>query len=67
MADSILLTKSKAFALPIIRFYNEIKKDRRESVLTNQLLRSGSVSEPMRAKRSTRTVVWILSPSFKSP
>ena len=42
MADSILFTKSKAFALPIIRFCNEIKKDRRESVLTNQLLRSGT-------------------------
>ena len=42
MADSILLTKSKAFALPIIRFCNEIEKDRRESVLTNQLLRSGT-------------------------
>ena len=42
MADSILLTKSKAFALHIIRFCNEIKKDRRESVLTNQLLRSGT-------------------------
>ena len=42
MADSILLTKSKTFALHIIRFCNDIKKGKRESVLTNQLLRSGT-------------------------
>ena len=42
MADSPLLVKSKAFALDIIRVCNEIKKSRRESVLTNQLIRSGT-------------------------
>lgn len=39
---SPLLEKSKAFALAIIRVCNEIKSSRRESVLTNQLLRSGT-------------------------
>lgn len=42
MADSPLLVKSKAFALDIIRVCNEIKQSRRESVLTNQLIRSGT-------------------------
>ena len=40
--SSPLLDKSKAFALHIIRVCNEIKRERRESVLTNQLLRSGT-------------------------
>ena len=42
MADSPLLVKSKAFALDIIRVCNEIKQRKRESVLTNQLIRSGT-------------------------
>ena len=42
MVDSPLLIKSKAFALEIIRFCNEIKHSQRESILTNQLVRSGT-------------------------
>ena len=42
MADSPLLFKSKAFALEIIRVCNEVKSTKRESVLTNQLIRSGT-------------------------
>ena len=42
MADSPLLTKSKAFALEIIRVCNEIKRSQKESILTNQLVRSGT-------------------------
>ena len=42
MSDSPLLIKSKAFALDIIRVCNDIKQDKRESVLTNQLIRSGT-------------------------
>lgn len=42
MSDSPLMHKSKQFALNIIKVCNEIKKLRRESVLTNQLLRSGT-------------------------
>lgn len=40
--ESPLLDKSKAFALQIIKVCNEIKREKRESVLTNQLLRSGT-------------------------
>ena len=40
--ESPLLSKSKAFALRIIKVCNEIRSQRRESVLTNQLLRSGT-------------------------
>ena len=42
MADSPLLVKSKAFALEIIRICNEIKRTQKESILTNQLVRSGT-------------------------
>ena len=42
MADSPLLTKSKAFALEIIRVCNEIKRSQKESILTKQLVRSGT-------------------------
>ena len=40
--DSPLLDKSKAFALQIIRICNEVKVSKRETVLTNQLVRSGT-------------------------
>ena len=42
MGTSPLLIKSKAFALEIIRVCNEVKQRKRESVLTNQLIRSGT-------------------------
>ena len=42
MVDSPLLIKSKAFALEIIRVCNEITRSQRESILTNQLVRSGT-------------------------
>ena len=40
--NSPLLSKSKTFALEIIKVCNEIKRSKRESVLTNQLIRSGT-------------------------
>ncbi len=40
--DSPLMTKSKAFALEVIKVCNEVKQTRRESVLINQFLRSGT-------------------------
>ncbi len=39
---SPLIDKSKAFALAIIKVCNQIKTEQRESVLTNQLIRSGT-------------------------
>ena len=42
MTDSPLLIKSKAFALEIIRVCNAVKTAKRETVLTNQLIRSGT-------------------------
>ena len=41
-ADSILREKSKEFAKQIIILCRDVKSNRRESVLTNQLLRSGT-------------------------
>ena len=37
-----LLDKSKAFALEVIKLCNEVKNNRKESILTNQLVRSGT-------------------------
>ena len=42
MKDSPLLSKSKAFALEIIQVCNQIKREQRETILVNQLLRSGT-------------------------
>ncbi|MBE7081242.1 MAG: four helix bundle protein [Clostridiales bacterium] len=42
MKESPLIIKSKEFALQIINICNQIKKEKKESVLTNQLLRSGT-------------------------
>ena len=40
--SSPLLNKSKAFALQIIKVCNTVKSTKKESVLTNQLIRSGT-------------------------
>ena len=42
MADSIMLEKAKDFAVNIVNLCKYIKETKRESVLTNQLLRSGT-------------------------
>lgn len=39
MKDSILLTKSKAFALRVVRLYKFLR-DRKESVIAKQMLRT---------------------------
>ena len=40
--DSPLIVKSKQFALDIIKICNKVKSEKKESVLTNQLMRSGT-------------------------
>ena len=42
MQESPLIVKSKDFALQIIRICNEIKNTKKETILTNQLIRSGT-------------------------
>ena len=42
MAESPLIIKSKEFALQIIKVCNYVKQTKKESVLTNQLVRSGT-------------------------
>ena len=39
---SPLLDKSKVFTLRIIKVCNEVKREKKESILTNQLVRSGT-------------------------
>lgn len=40
--NSPLILKSKHFALEVIKVCNHIKSEKRESILTNQLIRSGT-------------------------
>ncbi|MBR3576594.1 MAG: four helix bundle protein, partial [Clostridia bacterium] len=42
MADSIMLDRAKDFAVEIINLCKKIKETKKESVLTNQLIRSGT-------------------------
>lgn len=42
MSNSILLEKSKTFALEVVRLCNDVKTNKKESILTNQLVRSGT-------------------------
>ena len=42
MKNSPLIDKSKAFALEIIKVCNYVKQSKKETVLTNQLIRSGT-------------------------
>lgn len=42
MSNSPLITKSKEFALEIITVCNTVKQTKKETVLTNQLIRSGT-------------------------
>lgn len=42
MYDSPLIVKSKELALQIIKACNEIKHTKKENILTNQLVRSGT-------------------------
>ena len=42
MRDSIILKKSKAFALRVIKLYKYLNEQKREQILSKQLLRSGT-------------------------
>ena len=63
VSESILRNKSKEFAKQIVYMCRDIKANARESVLTNQLLRSGtSIGANI---HNMRRVKRILSPSWK--
>ena len=42
MRENVILDKSKAFAVRIVRLYRYLREDKREYVLSKQLLRSGT-------------------------
>ena len=42
MADSLTLDKSKEFAIRIVKLYNYLCREKREFVISKQLLRSGT-------------------------
>jgi len=42
LSDNVVLTKSKAFAVRMIQLYKYLSSDRKEFILSKQLLRSGT-------------------------
>ena len=42
MSNNVVLEKSKAFALRVIKLYQYLMEEKREFVLSKQLLRSGT-------------------------
>ena len=42
LKDNIILDKSKAFALSIIKLYQYLRNEKKETVMSKQLLRSGT-------------------------
>ena len=65
MVDSPLIAKSKEFALHIIKVCNYVKQTKKESVLTNQLIRSGTSVGANIREAFMDTVLPILLPNFK--
>ena len=64
---SALRDKSKAFALAIKKVCNTVKNAKHESVLTNQLLRSGQAWGPISVRPSTPTDGQTLSQNCRLP
>ena len=57
MKDSILLTKSKAFAIRIVYLYKYLINEKKEYILSKQLLRSGtSVGANIREARFAQSM-----------
>ena len=50
MKESVIVDKSKAFALRIIKLYRYLCAEKQEYVLSKQLLRSGTSIGPMSEK-----------------
>ena len=65
MLDSPLITKSKEFALHIIKVCNYVKQNKKESVLTNQLYVVVQVWAQIFVKHFMDTELRILSPNCK--
>ena len=66
MPNSPLIIKSKEFALQIIKICNYIKHNKKESILTNQLIRSGTSIGANIREAFMAMVQLILLPNFKS-
>lgn len=65
VSESILRNKSKEFAKQIVYMCRDIKANARESVLTNQLLRSGTSKGANIHEAQYAQGKRILSPSWK--
>lgn len=65
MTDSPLIIKSKEFALQIIKVCNFLKQIKKETLLTNQLIRSGTSVGANIREAFTDTELLILLLNFK--
>ena len=65
MAESILRDKSKEFAKQIVFLCRDIKANMKESVLTNQLLRSGTSIGEISTRHNMRKEQRILYLNWK--
>ena len=50
MRENVIQEKSKRFAIRVIRLYQHLSQEKREFVLSKQLLRSGQALAPMCGK-----------------
>lgn len=65
MNNSILPDKSKSLVLEVIRLCNEVKSNKRETVLTNQLVRSGTSIGANSRETLLHIAELILLPNFR--
>lgn len=67
MQDSPLINKSKQFALQTIKICNQIKNSKKETVITNQLIRSEQVLARISVKRFSVIVKPTSRQNYKLP
>lgn len=63
--ENPLLEKSLHFAARIVKLYQYLSKEKKESIISKQIIRSGTSSEQMQTKRFTESVMRTLLQSCK--
>ncbi len=63
--ENALLEKSLHFAARIVKLYQYLSKEKKESIISKQIIRSGTSSEQMQTKRFTESVKRTLLQSCK--
>jgi len=65
MRENIVKNKSFVFAIRIVKLYQFLVEDKKEYVLSKQLLRNALVLEPWCEKANTLNLNWILSTKWQ--